>query len=100
MTRYIGTLYFLGQYRPLYVEGESPEEVLIELSFRAQEAPEEVQERLRTLWATLNTSYASQSVEHGCYGASIANLERPPLDPELWQPVWTTMPPCPGLIYN
>ena len=36
MTHYIGTIYFLGKYRPLSVEGDNLEEVMIELSARAR----------------------------------------------------------------
>lgn len=98
MTRYLGTLYFLGQYRPLYVTADSPEELLVEMSFRAQEAPEELRERIASLWrATVaDGNCIGRSVEHGCYGASWREGDRPAIDPSLWEP----MPPCPGLIYN
>lgn len=100
MTHYIGTLYFLGRYRPLSVEGDTQHEVMEQLAARARQAPSEVQDRLMTLWVNLNARYTHQSVEHGYYGASIIETDRHPLDTELWQRVWNSMPPCPGLIYN
>ena len=100
MTHYIGTLYFLGRYRPLSVEGDTREAVLEKLAVRARQAPPEVQDRLMTLWLSLDARSSSQSVEHGCYGASILEPDRHPLDSELWERVWLSMPPCPGLIYN
>ena len=69
MTHYIGTIYFLGKYRPLSVEGDNLEEVMIELSTRAREAPQEAQERVKELWLSLDTRYTKQSIERGSYGA-------------------------------
>ena len=100
MTHYIGTLYFLGRYRPLSVEGDSQHEVMEKLAQHARQAPPEAQDRLMALWLQLNPQYTRQSVEHGYYGASIMETDRHPLDTELWQRVWDSMPPCPGLIYN
>jgi hypothetical protein len=100
MTHYIGTIYFLGKYRPLSVEGDNLEEIMIDLAIRANQAPPEAQERVMSLWASLDTRATSQSVEHGYYGASWLETDRHPLDSELWERVWQSMPPCPGLIYN
>jgi len=100
MTHYIGTIYFLGKYRPLSVEGDNLEEIMIDLGIRANHAPPEVQERVMSLWASLDPRAGAQSVEHGSYGASWLQTDRHPLDTELWQRVWDSMPPCPGLIYN
>ena len=100
MTNYIGTIYFLGRYRPLYVEGATAEAVFVQLERRAREAPPEALERLLELRLRYNPRYTSQSTEHGSYGASLLETERHPLDTDLWQRVWESMPPCPGLIYN
>ena len=100
MTNYIGTLYFLGKYRPLSVEGPTREAVMEQLAVRARQAPPEAQDRLMTLWLSLNARYTTQSVEHGYFGASIMETDRHPLDSELWERVWHSMPPCPGLIYD
>jgi hypothetical protein len=100
MTHYIGTIYFLGKYRPLSVEGESLEEVMVELTYRPQEAPQEVRERVKELWLGSDPRYTRQSVEEGWYGASWIETDRHPLDSELWERVWQSMPPCPNLIYN
>jgi hypothetical protein len=96
MTHYIGTIYFLGKYRPLSVEGDSLEEVMVELTYRAQEAPEEVRERVKTLWLTSDTRYTRQSVEHGYYGACWMQADQPAFEGNPWE----SMPPCPNLIYN
>jgi hypothetical protein len=100
MTHYIGTIYFLGKYRPLSVEGDNLEEIMIDLAIRANQAPPEAQERVMALWQSLDPRASAQSVEHGFYGASWLETDRRPLDTELWQRVWDSMPPCPGLIYN
>lgn len=100
MTHYIGTIYFLGKYRPLSVEGDNLEEIMIDLAIRANHAPPEAQERVMALWASLDPRASRQSVEHGSYGASWLETDRHPLDSELWERVWQSMPPCPGLIYN
>lgn len=100
MTHYIGTIYFLGKYRPLSVEGESLDEVMEELTRRAQEAPEEVRERVKTLWLSMDTRYTRQSVEHGSYGASWMRIGQAPTYSESWRNMWDTMPPCPNLIYS
>ena len=100
MSHYIGTIYFLGKYRPLSVEGDNLEEVMIELSTRAREAPREAQERIKDLWLSLDPRYTSQSVEHGSCGVSWVETDRHPLDTELWRRIWDSMPPCPNLIYN
>ena len=100
MSNFIGTLYFLGKYRPLSVEGPTREAVMEKLAVRARQAPPEAQDRLMTLWLSLNARYSHQSVEHGSYGASIMETDRHPLDSELWERVWHSMPPCPGLIYD
>jgi hypothetical protein len=96
MTHYIGTIYFLGKYRPLSVEGDNLEEVMIELSTRAKDAPQEVQERVKTLWLYLDAKYTRQSVEHGSYGAMWMQTDTHPIEPSTWD----FMPPCPNLIYN
>lgn len=100
MSHYIGSLYFLGRYRPLYVSGETVEAVFDQLERRAQQAPPEALERLKALRLSYNPRYSSVSSEHGTYGASILETERHPLDTDLWRAVWQSMPPCPGLIYN
>lgn len=100
MTHYIGTIYFLGKYRPLSVGGESLEEVMMELSLRAREASQEVQERIKDLWLHSDPRYTRQSVQRGSCGASWMETDRHPLDTELWQRVWDSMPPCPNLIYG
>ena len=100
MTHYIGTIYFLGKYRPLSVEGDTLEEIFERLEQRAQEAPPEARERLHALRMAYDPTAKSQSVEHGFYGASWLETDRHPLDSELWERVWQSMPPCPGLIYN
>ena len=96
MTNYIGTIYFLGKYRPLYVEGATAEAVFLQLERRAREAPPEALERLLELRMRYNPRHTSQSIEHGSYGASLLIADAPPLPPSLWE----SMPPCPGLIYN
>lgn len=96
MTHYIGTIYFLGKYRPLSVEGDNLEEVMIELSTRAREAPQEAQERIKDLWLGIDTRYSKQCVEHGSYGASWVKADRPAFPPDTWD----AMPPCPNLIYG
>ena len=96
MAHYIGTIYFLGKYRPLSVEGDNLEEVMIELSSRAREAPQEAQERIKDLWVGIDTQYSKQSIEHGSYGASWMQADRPAFPPDTWD----AMPPCPNLIYN
>jgi len=96
MTHYIGTIYFLGRYRPLSVEGDNLEEVMIELSARAREAPQEVQERIKDLWLGIDTRNAAHSVQHGSYGACWMKADKPPFPPDTWD--W--MEPCPNLIYN
>jgi hypothetical protein len=96
MTHYIGTIYFLGKYRPLSVEGDNLEEVMIELTRRAQEAPQEVRERVKELWLGSDCGYGGQSIERGSYGASWIQADRPPFPPDTWD----AMPPCPNLIYN
>ena len=96
MTNYIGTIYFLGRYRPLYVEGATAEAVFVQLERRAREAPPEALERLLELRMRYNPRYTSQSIEHGTYGASLLVADAPPLPPAIWD----SMPPCPGLIYN
>lgn len=96
MTHYIGTIYFLGKYRPLSVEGDNLEEVMIELSARAREAPQEAQELVKELWLGIDPRYTRQSIEHGSYGASWAKADGPPFPPDTWD----AMPPCPNLIYN
>ena len=100
MSNFIGTLYFLGKYRPLSVEGPTREAVMEQLAVRARQAPPEAQDRLMALWLSLDAHCSRQSVEHGFYGASILETERRPLDSELWERVWHSMPPCPGLIYD
>lgn len=96
MTHYIGTLYFLGRYRPLSVEGDTPEEIFERLEQRAQEAPPEARERLHALRMAYDPRYTSQSVEHGCYGACMVEADRPAFEGNPWE----SLPPCPGLIYN
>ena len=96
MSHYIGTIYFLGKYRPLSVEGDNLEEVMIELSTRAREAPQEAQERIKDLWLSIDTRYSSQHVQHGSYGASWMKADRPAFPHDTWD----SMPPCPNLIYN
>ena len=96
MTHYIGTIYFLGKYRPLSVEGDNLEEVMIELTRRAQDAPQEVRERVKDLWLSLSPRYTRQSVEHGSYGACWMEADRPAFQGDPWQ----SFPPCPNLIYN
>ena len=96
MTHYIGTIYFLGSYRPLYVEGDTAEAVFVQMERRAREAPPEALERLLELRMRYNPRYTSQSVEHGTYGACVRMADAPALPPALWD----SMPPCPGLIYN
>jgi type VI protein secretion system component VasF len=96
MTHYIGTIYFLGKYRPLSVEGDNLEEVMIELSARAREAPQEAQERIKDLWLGIDTRYSSQCTQLGTYGASWRKADRSSFPPDAWD----TMPPCPNLIYN
>ena len=92
----IGTLYFLGRYRPLHVEGDTAEEVFIELFCRALDGPPEALERLLDLRMSYNARYTRQSIEHGTYGASMLEADAHPLPPALW----ADMPPCPGLIYT
>ena len=58
MTHYSGKIYFLGKYRPLSVEGDNLVEVMIELSARAREAPQEAQERIKDLWLGIDTRYS------------------------------------------
>jgi hypothetical protein len=96
MTHYIGTIYFLGKYRPLSVEGDSLDEVMVELTRRAQEAPEEVRERVKTLWLNSDPRYGGQSNEHGSYGARWVQEDEPAFPHDTWD----SMPPCPNLIYN
>jgi type VI protein secretion system component VasF len=96
MTHYIGTIYFLGKYRPLSVEGDNLEEVIIELSERAREAPQEVRERIKDLWLGIDTRNAAHSVQYGSYGAAWMKADKPPFPPDTWD--W--MEPCPNLIYN
>lgn len=96
MKHYIGTLYFLGQYRPLSVGGESIEEVFEQLERRAQEGPEEAKIMLHRLRLHYDPKYSRQSFEHGLWGASWVEADRPAFPEETWQ----SMPPCPGLIYN
>jgi hypothetical protein len=96
MTHYIGTIYFLGKYRPLSVEGGNLEEIMIELSTRAREAPQEAQERIKALWLSLDTRYSSQSTEHGSYGARWVAADEPAFPHDTWD----SLPPCPNLIYN
>jgi hypothetical protein len=93
---FIGTLYFLGRYRPLYVEGDTAEEVFVQLERRALQAPPEALERLQTLRMSYSPRYTSQSAEFGTYGAAVRETDAHPLPPALWD----AMPPCPGLIYN
>jgi hypothetical protein len=93
---FIGTLYFLGKYRPLYVEGDTAEEVFIQLERRALQAPPEALERLQTLRMSYSPRYTSQSVQHGTYGASVKQAAKHPFTLSIWD----DMPPCPGLIYN
>ena len=100
MTHYIGTIYFLGKYRPLSVEGANLEEVMIELSTRAREAPQEAQERIKDLWLSLDTRYSKQCTELGSYGASWMRIGQAPTYSDSWRTMWDTMPPCPNLIYN
>lgn len=95
MTAYTGAVYFLGKYRPLIVSGDSLEDIIRQLSYRAREAPREVRERIDALWWGLDTRCARQSVEHGTYGASWV-IGPPAIDPATWD----SLPPCPGLIYN
>jgi hypothetical protein len=96
MTHYIGTIYFLGKYRPLFVEGDNLEEIMIELSTRSQEAPEEVRERVKELWLGIDPRNAGHSIEHGSYGASWIKADEPAFPHDTWD----SMPPCPNLIYN
>lgn len=100
MAHYIGTLYFLGRYRPLYVEGDTAEEVFTALARRASDAPAETRERLLELRLRYDPASTHQSIEHGTYGASLMETDEHPLPPALWQLVWDSIPPCPGLIYN
>jgi len=100
MSHYIGTIYFLGKYRSLSVEGDNLEEVMIELSTRAGQAPQEAQERIEDLWLGIDTRYSKQSVEHGSYGASWMRIGQAPTYSDSWRTMWDTMPPCPNLIYN
>ena len=95
MSNYTGAVYFLGKYRPLIVSGDNLEEIMLDLAIRANQAPPEVQERVMSLWRSLDERYARQSVEHGIYGASWV-IGPPAIDPALWD----ALPPCPGLIYN
>ena len=96
MTNYIGTIYFLGKYRPLYVEGATAEAVFLQLERRAREAPPEALERLLELRMRYNPRYTSQNTEYGSYGAALFIADAPSFPPAIWE----SMPPCPGLIYN
>ena len=96
MTHYIGTIYFLGKYRPLSVEGDNLEEVMIELSTRASQAPQEAQERIKDLWLGIDTRYSKQCIERGSSGASWIQADEPAFPHDTWD----SMPPCPNLIYN
>lgn len=95
-----GSLYFLGKFRPLYIEDTALAKVVIRLRHAAQSVSDPA---LRD-WlcdavyraARESRNYQSVSLDHCNKGVSIAFR---PHDPWLDNAV-KALPECPGLNYN
>lgn len=98
---YTGSVYFLGKYRPLYIEDDSIAKVKIRLSRAIQDTPpdlrqwlsDHISESFRNFSAY---GYESVSVDHCDRGVGI---RKGPHDNFLAR-VIAQLPDCPGLDYN
>ena len=98
---YTATIYFLGKYRPIYIEDTSIAQVKIRLSHAIQETPPELRdwlsEHIRQVFSDFQRmDYSSVSTDHGDRGVA---LRKGPHDPWLSRLI-ADLPDCPGLNYN
>ena len=99
---YTGTIYFLGKFRPLYIQDTAPARVKIRLAHAIQTvADPELREWLdnaatRVVGELVARGYSAASVDHCDRGVS---LRVGP--PDEWIRALTAdMTDCPGLNYN
>ncbi len=104
MTIHSGSIYFLGKYRPCYVEGTSIEEVAAKLRSAVQRVKDVrlhgwLVQRIREGQDAMtrgSSSVSSWSADHNDRGVSFATR---PHDPFL-DKTTAAMAPCPGLDYS
>ncbi len=104
MTIHSGSVYFLGKYRPLYVEGDTIEEVAAKLRSSIQRVKDAYLQRWliqriregQDAMTRGSSSVSSWSADHYDRGVSFATRAH---DPFL-DKTTAAMAPCPGLDYS
>jgi hypothetical protein len=97
---YTATIYFLGDYRPMYIEDTAPARLKIRLAHAIEETKPETRDFLGKAITTalegIARGYAATACEHGPLGLSIRAGQR-----DRWlDHITDKMPECPGLNYN
>ena len=96
---YTASAFFLGKYRPIYVNGETPTQALARLAERIADGPTELRERLQSVWDMTTTNgwggCTATTSEYGCYGVSWR-------EGATWDAlagIVSDLPACPGVKY-
>lgn len=99
MATYTASAFFLGNYRPVYVTGETPTQALAKLAERIANAPEALRDRLQSVWDMTVTNgwngCTATTSEYGAFGVSWR-------EGVSWEPlaaIVASLPECPGVRY-